>query len=343
MVGCVLVQDGSIVGEGWHRVLGGPHAEVEALQEAGDRARGATAYVSLEPCSHHGRTPPCTQALTNAGVRRVVYGARDPGVGGGGARILQEEGVQVIGPVLTAEAARRDDPAYFHAAEKAFPYVALKLAVSLDGGISAGPGLETSVTSTEARTEAHRLRAGFSALMVGGETARVDDPLLTVRGPVEPRTPPARVVLDGRGRLSPGARMVTEGEGPVIVFVGPEADPGNRSRLVGAGVRVEEVPHGPEGRGVDLERVLGRLWELDVRSILCEGGGRVASSFLQGGWVRDLHLFLAPCFLGPDAVPAFPDAPAPDRGWVPVGEPRRLGPDVLVTLERMEESCSPGS
>jgi diaminohydroxyphosphoribosylaminopyrimidine deaminase / 5-amino-6-(5-phosphoribosylamino)uracil reductase len=238
MVGCVLVKDGEAVGEGWHTAYGRPHAEVEALAAAGAAARGATAYVTLEPCAHHGKTPPCTEALMAAGVRRVVFGAADPNpkAAGGGA-VLRAAGIEVTGGVEAA-AAREVDPAFFHAhgpEGAARPFIALKLALSLDARIADASGRSAWITGDESRAEVHRLRAGFGAVAIGAGTAAADDPLLTVRGPVTPRVAPARVVFDRTLRLPLDSRLVrTAADAPVVAV----CEPGRaRGAAVGAGGR----------------------------------------------------------------------------------------------------------
>ncbi|HAB29877.1 MAG TPA: bifunctional diaminohydroxyphosphoribosylaminopyrimidine deaminase/5-amino-6-(5-phosphoribosylamino)uracil reductase RibD, partial [Gemmatimonadetes bacterium] len=174
MVGCVLTRDGERVGEGWHEEYGGPHAEVNAIRSAGDTTRGATAYVSLEPCSHHGQTPPCSESLLKAGVARVVFGASDPGdETGGGGELLAQAGVEVVGPATDVRTFHEVDPAFFYTTRYQRPYLALKLAVSLDGRIAARAGERTPLTGDDANREVHRLRSGFDAVLVGGETARV--------------------------------------------------------------------------------------------------------------------------------------------------------------------------
>ena len=176
------------MGEGWHEEYGGPHAEVNAIRSAGDAARGATAYVSLEPCSHHGQTPPCSESLLKAGVARVVFGASEPGdETGGGGELMEQAGVEVVGPATDVRTFHEVDPAFFYTTRYQRPYLALKLAVSLDGRIAARAGERTPLTGDDANREVHRLRSGFDAVLVGGETARVDDPLLTVRYGLDPR------------------------------------------------------------------------------------------------------------------------------------------------------------
>lgn len=336
MVGCVLVREDEVVGEGWHRSYGGPHAEVHAIRSAGDAARGATAYVSLEPCAHHGRTPPCVDALRDAGVARVVFGAPDPGSwSGGGAAALREAGIDVEGPVLGEEEARSLNPAFYHLARHPGPYVALKLAVSLDGRIAAAPGRRTTLTGPEAIEEVHRLRSEHRALLVGGETVRVDDPLLTVRDVPAPPVPPTRVVLDTDCRLRPSQSLFrTPMDAPVLLFCGESAPEVRAGPLRGAGAEVVQVPAGP--RGLDLDVVWERLSERGLLSVLCEGGGRLASALLDEDRVHRLHLFLAPRVVGPEGVPAFPGPFRPDawEGWRAVPRSRAFGRDVLAVWER---------
>lgn len=335
MVGCLLVRDGVVVAEGYHRAFGAPHAEVEALERAGRDARGATAYVSLEPCAHHGKTPPCCDALVDAGVRRVVYGASDPGAeSAGGAGRLREAGVEVVGPVLSRREARRDNRIFFHAAEEGTTYVEVKLAMSLDGGIAASPGERTGLTGREALKRVHRLRAGFDAVLVGARTVEVDDPLLTVREAPRPRKAPIRMVVDSTCRTSPDDALFRDvGAAPVVVFTTSEADAGRVEALEAAGARVVRRPR--SGRGVDLTAVLEWCWEHDVRSVLCEGGGELAASVLEEGLCRRIDLFLAPRVLGSGAVPAFPEAGVDARldGWRVVDAEAPIGRDGLLVLE----------
>ena len=220
MVGCVLVNDAKVVGEGWHEVFGGPHAEIVALERALSRAEGATAYVSLEPCNHHGKTPPCSQALVDAGVKRVVFGARDPGASsGGGAETLRAAGVEVVGPVWDEGTARAENPAFFHAARHDRPFLALKLAMSLDSRIAAAPGERTRITGSEAEQEVHRIRTGFDAVMVGQGTVVADDPRLTPRLVPPGREPIRRILLLPEADLHDDAAVLEEIERhPVHVF-----------------------------------------------------------------------------------------------------------------------------
>jgi diaminohydroxyphosphoribosylaminopyrimidine deaminase/5-amino-6-(5-phosphoribosylamino)uracil reductase len=332
MVGALVVKDGRLVGEGWHTEYGHPHAEVEALRAAGEEARGATAYVTLEPCTHWGKTPPCTHALISAGVRRVVFAAYDPNPrAAGGEEILREHGIEAVGGVLEP-IARDVNPVFFHqhsplADER--PFVALKLAMSLDGRVADREGRSAWITGEEARNEVHRLRAGFEAVAVGVGTALADDPKLTVRGPVEPRVPPARVVFDRSLRLpEDGHLATTANETPVYAVARAPAPDERRLALEGRGVRVLSAPEG-------LDEALRVLRLAGIRSMFVEGGAGIASALLQAGLVDRLYLFYAPLFLGPEGLNPFAALDSP-----PIGEARRwrrvataqFSDDTLVTL-----------
>mgnify|MGYP002623339359 FL=1 len=339
IVGCVVVRDGEIVGEGWHAGFGGPHAEVMALDEAGTAAVGATVYVSLEPCNHHGKTPPCTAALLEAGVRRVVYGAADPGEAsqGGGARLL-EAGVDVVGPMWTPARARAENPAFLHRARHRTPFVALKLAMTLDARIAAGAGERTRITGSESELTVHRLRKGHDAVMVGGRTAVIDDARLTVRRVPAGRKAPARLILASDAELSPNAALFDDAENaPVHVFCSGAASDLAVKRLEGAGASVHPVR--ADGGRLDLGEVLEKADALGFGAILCEGGGQLASSLLQEARVQRLYLFVAPGTLGPAAVPAFPDGDRLDwSAFEPALPPVTLGSDTLIVLDRQEQA-----
>jgi diaminohydroxyphosphoribosylaminopyrimidine deaminase/5-amino-6-(5-phosphoribosylamino)uracil reductase len=339
LVGCVIVRGGEIVGEGYHRVFGGPHAEIVALEQAGAEASGATAYVSLEPCRHQGKTPPCAGALLGAGVRRVVYGARDPGVeSGGGAEVLREGGVDVVGPVWSERRGRAENPSFFHFIRHGAPFVALKLAMSMDGRIAARAGERTRVTGVEAQRESHRLRAGFDAVMVGAGTVRADDPQLTPRLVPPGREMPRRILLDAEGTLSSGAAIFADREAaPVHVFVRDEVSEAAMERLEAAGAHVHPVPESDQG--LDLGAVLSVCWDLGIRSILCEGGATLAASLLRERRVQRLYLFVAPVTFGAEGVEAFlDDAGALDwEAFEPAHPPELFGRDTLIVLDRQDE------
>ena len=338
MVGCVLVRGGRVLAEGWHREFGGRHAEAEALEHAGHDPAGATAYVSLEPCRHQGKTPACTDALVRAEVARVVYAVADPHpeAGGGGAA-LRAGGLAVDGPVWPEEAGRRENPAFFHGARTARPFVAVKLALSLDGMIAEAPGRRTRLTGADADATTHRLRAGFAGVMVGGRTARVDDPCLTVRGGgASPRVPSARIVLDPDGELDPGCSLLRERDGRVDLFVAADADEARLERLERAGAHVHPVPRSRQG--LDLGSVLDVAAETGIHSLLCEGGGRLATSFLADRLAGRLYLLFAPRVLGPGGVPGFPGLFPPGiwEGWRPAFQPELVGRDVLIVYGRAD-------
>ncbi len=348
MVGCVIARGPEVLAEGYHALLGGPHAEAAALS-AVDDARGATLYSSLEPCNHTGRTPPCTEAIRRAGIERVVYWAPEPGeTAGGGAERLRRSGLQVDGPVGGRADWAAENPFFFRDPGAGRPYVALKLAVSLDGFIAPQGGRRVWLTGPEARAEVHRIRAGFDAILVGSGTWRADDPRLDARGDIEPRVPPVPVLLDRRGRATADLRALSRDGGArrPIVLAGADRAAPLEGRL-GAGVEV--VPTGRDGAGLDLGEALGALAERGIDTVLCEGGGELAASLLAGGLVDRIYLFLAPRFIGAGGVPAFPvrDAEAPARAAAAVGQreprlrewqsrldPAKFGHDTLVVLDR---------
>ncbi len=287
LVGAVVLAGDTVVAEGYHAEYGGPHAEVVALEAAGERARGATLVVNLEPCVHHGKTPPCTDAI------------------------------------LAAQAER--------------PFVALKLATSIDGRIADAAGSSQWVSGEAAREHVHWLRAGFDAIAVGGTTALHDDPQLTVRGAVTPRRPPVRVVFDRRAMLNLGVQLVsTARQVPTWVMSSLDAPSSSVTQLENSGVRVF--------RPTTLRDGLRMLRDAGIQSLLCEGGGALGARLLADGLVDRLYWVQAPVWLGEGAVPAFPGvAPQPlaeAPRWTPV-ERRALGSDTLLVLDR--RLCLPGS
>lgn len=334
LVGAVVVTEDGPAGEGFHREFGAAHAEVRALEAAGPAARGSTLYLNLEPCRHHGKTPPCTEAIVEAGVERVVVGCRDPHEEAqGGVEELRRAGIRVeVG--VRAEEARRLNASFLWRQVADRPFVSLKYGLSLDAGLARREGERTQVTGRAAGRYVHRLRAGQDAVLVGRRTATVDDPELTARGEVRPRRPARRVVLDPGLRIELESRLVsTAGRVPVWVVCGAGAEPERRRRLEQAGVRVlEEALEGPGH--LDPERVVRRLAREGIASLLVEGGGRVGSSMLRSDVVDRLHLVWAPVLFGPRGVPAFPDPPETPRGrWLPE-ETRSLGDDLLWVLDR---------
>lgn len=299
-VGCVVVQDGRIVGEGWHERAGEPHAEVNALRSAGDAAPGATVYVTLEPCAHTGRTPPCTSALIEARVRRVVYATGDPNpqVNGRGAALLAAAGIEVVTGVLASEAGALN-PGFFKRMQCGMPWVRVKLGVSLDGRTALASGESRWITGKEARQDAQRFRARSSVVLSGSGTVLADDPALNVRIDDATRQP-TRVVLDTSLRVPPQSRMFDR-EGPALVFTASE-DEARQAELVRRGVSVERVARAPEG-GLQLDAVLRRLAQLQANEVWVEAGARLAGALLHADLVDELILYVAPSLLGPQARP----------------------------------------
>jgi diaminohydroxyphosphoribosylaminopyrimidine deaminase / 5-amino-6-(5-phosphoribosylamino)uracil reductase len=323
----VLDAQGEMVARAHHVRAGEDHAEQVALTAAGDRAKGATLYVTLEPCNHQGRTPPCTDAVLRSGVARVVIGCPDPNpnVTGGGAQRLSEAGMAVEVGVASAEAKALIAP-WTKFITAGLPYVSLKLALSLDGRIATRSGASKWVTGPEARAKVQELRSRRDAVAVGIGTALADDPRLTVRDiNVEPEArPPARVVFDTHLRIPLHSRMVqTAREIPVWVLAGPEAPEAAEQALADAGCTVIRVANSAEGR-TDVAAALRVLAEQGVVSLLVEGGAELAGSFLAARLTDELHAFIAPILLGPRGRPGAVDWAGPDT---PTDAPRIVDPN----------------
>jgi len=332
MVGCVLVRDGAIVGEGYHARVGAAHAEAAALERAGEAARGATAYVTLEPCSHHGRTPPCAERLVEAGVARVVAAMEDPDarVSGRGLERLRRARVKLTTGVL-GEAAEALNAGFVKRARTGRPWVTLKLAASLDGRTATRSGESRWITSEAARADVHRLRHAHAAIVTGSGTVAADDPSLTARIP-EGGNHPLRVVLDSRLQTGPGAKVVT-GPGGCLIVTAPDA-PGERRRaLEDAGAEVLAVATDAAGR-LDLAAVWGELGHREINSVLAECGATLAGTLLRGGWVDRLEAYQAPSIIGAGGRPMFggePIASMDQRIELEVLERRQMGPDWRIT------------
>ena len=331
LVGAVVLSGGTVVGEGFHAEFGGAHGEVAALAAAGGRARGADLVVSLEPCAHHGKTPPCTEAIVAAGIARVVFGAHDGDpVARGGADALRRAGVAVEGGLLET-AVRAQNALFFHRFDgRGRPFVALKLAMTLDARIADREGRSRWVSGPEAREFVQWLRAGFDAIAVGLGTVRADDPRLTVRGAVVPAKPPRRVVLDRRAELPLDAAVVrTARETPTLALVGRGARPEACAALRAAGVEVATAD--------DAGEALAMLADQDVSTLLIEGGGGVAGRMLKEDLVDRLYLVVAPLWLGEGGVSAFAGLPGTTIEhavrWRTV-QRRPLGDDTLLVMDR---------
>ncbi len=337
-VGCVLVKEGRVVGRGWTQRGGRPHAETEALQRAGGKAAGSTAYVSLEPCSHHGRTPPCAEALVEAKIARAVIAMQDPDprVSGRGVQLLRNAGIEVeIGP--GAAEALEINVGFLLRLEKNRPLVTLKLAMTLDGRIATHSGESRWITGEPARARSHLLRAQHDAVMVGSGTVLADDPLLNVRLPGLERESPLRIVLDGRMRLPLTSALVAGArDTPTWLVTLPHGDKRRRQTYIDCGIEVIESPPGHDG-ALDLVQVMGRLAQHGLTRLLVEGGAKLAAALLRDQLVDRLAIFRAPSLIGGDGLPAatgfglerLVDMPQ----FVPM-ETMQLGRDELETYRR---------
>ncbi|MEV6396619.1 bifunctional diaminohydroxyphosphoribosylaminopyrimidine deaminase/5-amino-6-(5-phosphoribosylamino)uracil reductase RibD [Streptomyces sp. NPDC051907] len=323
VVGCVVADaSGAIVGEGFHQRAGGPHAEVHALREAAGRARGATAYVTLEPCNHTGRTGPCAQALTDAGVARVVYAVADPNPQAtGGADTLRAAGIAVEQGLLEDEA-EAGNIAWLTSVRLGRPYVLWKYAATLDGRIAAKDGSSRWISSPESRADVHRLRAEADAVVVGAGTARADDPHLAVRG-IDGAVQPLRVVVDtNAAAVRPGARVLDDAA-PTLIAVADDA--------VSELPDVVRLPRA--GRGLSVPALLDALHERGVRSVLLEGGPTLAGAFVAAGAVDKVVGYLAPVLLGagPTALADASITTITEALRLELTETVRIGPDLRIT------------
>lgn len=313
VVGAVVVSaEGRIVGEGWHAGPGTPHAEVHALREAADAARGATLYTSLEPCAHFGRTPPCTRAIVQAGIARVVAAMRDPNpvVDGRGLDELRENGIEVREGVLAEEAARQNE-AFVKHVRTGRPFVVWKMAASLDGKVAARDGSSRWITGEEARADVHRLRAWSDAIVVGAGTALVDDPSLTVREPGYGGRPPLRVLVDARGRV-PATGDLFDGSAPTLVATTELAPDERRQEWGAAGAEV--VVYEAEAERVPLVALTEDLGKREVQGVLLEGGPTLAFAAVEEGLVDKVIVYLAPKLIGGTEAPTVLGG----RGFAPI-------------------------
>ncbi|MFA7424799.1 MAG: bifunctional diaminohydroxyphosphoribosylaminopyrimidine deaminase/5-amino-6-(5-phosphoribosylamino)uracil reductase RibD [Desulfosarcinaceae bacterium] len=334
MVGAVVVKDGQVVGKGYHQRAGGPHAEVLALDEAGDRAMGATLYVTLEPCNHHGRTPPCTERILAAGIHRVVAALSDPNptVAGGGNARLRSAGV-LVDEGLLADAAARLNETWIKYIRTGLPFVVLKCAATLDGCIATRSGDARWVTGPAARERVHRLRSQLDAILVGVGTVIADNPQLTARLPDGSGRDPLRIVLDARLETPPESRLFgLDSPAKTLIVCAEAASPERRRRLEAAGARMLTSPL-DRGR-IDLKALMTRLGAMQVTSVLIEGGARVAAAVLAEKIVDKIMFFYAPKILGGQGLPIC-QGPGPQRMAEAMAvrnmEITRVGDDFLVT------------
>ena len=342
-VGCVIVRNGVVVGEGWHRKAGTPHAEVHALRRAGELSRGADVYVTLEPCSHFGKTPPCADALVDAGVRRVFVGMVDPNpkVSGRGIELLRSAGIEVVTGILEAECRRLNEPFLKHVTT-GLPFVILKSAMTMDGKTATATGDSRWITNEKSRNYVHKLRSAVDAVMVGVGTALADDPQLTARIPGG--KDPVRIVVDSALRIPHDARMLHQQSSAATIIATVSEDQNRTADLESIGVEVLRC-RGNQGR-VDLCDLLSRLGARGIQSILLEGGSELAGEALRSGLIDKVLLFFAPKFLGgADGFGLFggPSAKRMDESLrLKDVDVRRFGDDVMIEAYP-EEPCLPGS
>jgi len=340
-IDCVLMQTKRIVDEGWHERAGGPHAEVNALRAAGPAAEGATAYVTLEPCAHTGRTPPCVEALAGARVRRVFYGAGDPNplINGAGVMALRSSGIEVVGELL-ADESRALNPGFFKRMRVGLPWVRVKLAMSLDGRTALANGASRWITGEAARADVQRYRARSSVILTGSGTVMSDDPALDVR--LEPcARQPLRVILDSALRVPARARVFAR-PGQALVFTA-STDAARRGELERSGITVERVEASEQG--LALEAVLRRLAALEANEIWVEAGARLAGSLLGAALVDELIVYVAPSLLGPAARPLVELPPIEQleaRVQLQFIEALPLGEDLRLTA-RPQPSAKPAA
>lgn len=338
-VGAVLVKKGKLLAEGFHAKAGGPHAEIVALRKAGGRARGADLYVTLEPCSTWGRTPPCTDALIAAGIRRVIVGATDPNPkhAGGGFRLLRRAGIEVIAGTLATESWALIEPFAMHQ-QQGRPFLTLKLGMTLDGRIADARGRSRWITGVASRARVHELRRRVDGILIGGETAQLDDPSL-LPDPANGRAP-WRIVLDPRGRLPLRLKLFSDAQRDhTLVFVGPDAPSSYRDALARRGVTVEQLPL--ENGRFRMRSVMRALGTRGLLHVLCEGGGELAASLVREGLVDEAWFVLAPKMLGGGGRPAvggagWPLAKAPAWRIIDV---QPVPPDLWIRARPLREGA----
>jgi diaminohydroxyphosphoribosylaminopyrimidine deaminase/5-amino-6-(5-phosphoribosylamino)uracil reductase len=334
VVGAVVVKGGRVVGCGYHEAVGGPHAEVNAIGAAGKRADSATLYVTLEPCNHTGRTPPCTAAILKAGIRRVVVAMPDPNqhVAGGGSEYLKQNGLKVTTGICEQQA-RRQNEAFIKYATTGLPFVIAKCAATLDGRIATRTGDSKWVTGEAARRHVHRIRHAVDAIMVGINTVRMDNPSLTTRLDDRRVKDPIRIILDTRLSIAAHARVLQQdSDADTILVAGPVAEPDRKADLEKAGARIMEVPL--RKRRIDLAALVQQLGSMEISSILIEGGSRVLGSAFQAGIVDKVQFFYAPKVLGGDDGIPICSGPGPElmNRSVPIKDVtvHRFDDDILI-------------
>lgn len=334
MVGAVVVKNGKVVGSGYHEAVGAPHAEVNAIVAAGKRAAGSTLYVTLEPCNHTGRTPPCTEAILKAGIHRVVVAMPDPNpkVAGGGCEYLQQNGVEVTTGICEQQA-RRQNEAFVKYITTGRPFVIAKCAATLDGRIATRTGDSRWVTGEAARRHVHLLRHAVDAIMVGSNTVKVDNPSLTTRLDDRRGKDPTRIILDTRLSIGTDARVLQQdSDADTILAAGSGVEPAKRADFEKAGARILEVPL--KNRRIDLAALMRQLGAMAITSLLVEGGSCVMASAFQDGIVDKVQFFYAPKVLGGDDGIPICSGPGPElmSQSIPIRDisVRRFDDDILI-------------
>jgi diaminohydroxyphosphoribosylaminopyrimidine deaminase / 5-amino-6-(5-phosphoribosylamino)uracil reductase len=329
-VGAVLVREGQLIGRGFHQRSGGPHAEINAIADAGGAAAcaGASLYVTLEPCNHSGKTPPCTQAILAAGIQRVVVGMADPNpVAAGGMEFLRSHGIEVEMEVLKQECRQLNFPFIKHVTT-GLPWVVMKAGMSLDGRISRIRGQGGAITGPESLQRVHTLRNELDAILIGGTTALIDQPSLTTRLESGEGRDPLRVILDSQLRLPPEAKLLhQQSSAATWIFCGPDALDERQKRLEQAGAVIHRVDAAPKG-GLDLQQVLSCLGRVQCNSVLVEGGATVHGAFLRNALVDEAYLFVAPYFIGDAGTPLVAGS-LPNMEHLTLN-PEMLGKDILL-------------
>lgn len=314
IVGAVVVKDNTIVGKGYHKAAGGPHAEVHAIDDAGEDAGGATIYVTLEPCNHFGKTPPCTHKIINAGIKRVVVGCKDPNpfVSGNGIQYLKENGIEVESGLLEKKAERLIEDFIWYIQNDKKPFVILKCAATLDGQIATSSGDSKWITNERSRGYGHQVRHEVDAILIGSGTLHADDPSLTARITGQTTKDPVRVVLDTHLSIQPDSKLLhLNSEAKTIIVTGPDVPESKIKAIEKYGAQIIEVPL--LNQRLDLNQVMIKLGQLSILSLLIEGGGTIAGAALKAGIVNKVLYFMAPKFLGgSDGIPVF-NGPGPDR------------------------------
>jgi len=334
-VGAIIVKEGHIIGKGYHKKAGTPHAEVNAIADAGQTTQGATLYVTLEPCNHTGRTPPCTEAILRAGIGTVVIGMPDPNprVNGGGADYLKQQGVEVCIGVLEQQCRALNRPFIKHSAT-GLPWMIMKAGLSLDGKITFCPGQGAALTGSESQRYVHQLRNQMDAILIGVDTALIDNPSLTTRlEGVSDTRDPLRIVLDSHLRLSADARMLTQKSSATTwIICGDKASPENEARLVSRGARVFRLSLASDQR-IDLVELLRFLGQNNITSVLVEGGARVHGAFYRQKLIDELLLIYAPFIIGDQGTPLVQGYSLSHRAEAPLlfnTSVQLLGNDVLL-------------